>query len=95
MRTFKNHLDEKLKKKKFRDLFNEELELTSIALKIQKKRLELGLTQSEVTKIAKITQQQLSKVENGINCNITTLLKVCNALGLQIELESNKKVATG
>ena len=95
MRTFKNHLKEKLKKKKFQNLFNEESELTSIALKIQKKRLELGLTQAEVTKVAKITQQQLSKVENGINCNLTTLLKICNALGLQIELESDKKFATG
>ena len=29
-----------------------------------------------------VTQQQLSKIENGINCNIITFLKVCNALGL-------------
>lgn len=29
-----------------------------------------------------VTQQQLSKIENGINCNILTFLKVCNALGL-------------
>ncbi|MBI1986901.1 MAG: helix-turn-helix transcriptional regulator [Nitrospinae bacterium] len=35
-------------------------------------------------------QQQLSKIENGINCNLATFLKVCNALGLKIDLDQPK-----
>ncbi len=93
MKTFRKHLDEKLKNKKFKSIFDEEKELTYIALKIHRKREALGLTQAEVTQKAKITQQQLSKVENGINCNVVTLLKICSALGLHLELESTEELA--
>jgi hypothetical protein len=34
-----------------------------------------------------VTQQQVSKIEKGINCNVTTFLKVCNALGIKVDLE--------
>lgn len=35
---------------------------------------------------AKVTQHQLSKVENGVNCNISTFLKICNVLDLTLDL---------
>lgn len=50
-------------------------------------REQRGLSQKGVAQKANVTQQQLSKVENGINCNLTTFLKVCNALDLKIDLD--------
>jgi len=90
MRTFKKHLKEKLKDKRFRELYEEEKRLAELSLKILDTREHLGLSQMEVAKRAKITQQQLSKIEHGFNCNIATFLKVCNALGIKITLERQK-----
>lgn len=86
MKTFRKHLDQKLRSDNFRKLYEEERQLAELALKIHGAREELGLSQQEVARKAKVTQQQLSKVENGVNCNISTFLKVCNALELQIDL---------
>ena len=87
MKTFKKHLEKELKDKKFKKLYREEKELLDIAVKVLEERNKLGLTQKELAKKANITQQQLSKVENGINCNIITFLKVCNALDIKIGLK--------
>ena len=87
MRSFRRHLNEKLKDERFRRRYEEERQLTELSLKIHHMRAQLGLSQQEVATRAKVTQQQLSKVENGINCNLTTFLKVCHALDLSVELE--------
>lgn len=86
MSSFRRHLNEKLKDERFRQLYEEERQLTELSLKIHDIRAQLGLSQQEVAARAKVTQQQLSKVENGVNCNLTTFLKVCHALDLTIEL---------
>jgi HTH-type transcriptional regulator / antitoxin HipB len=86
MKTFKKHLNEKLKNEHFKKLYEEERQLTELSLRILDAREKQGLSQKEVAKKAKVTQQQLSKVENGINCNLKTFLKVCNALELKIDL---------
>ncbi len=90
MRSFRQHLKEKLKDQRFRQLYNEEKQLAEISLKILDIREHLGLSQTEVARKAKVTQQQLSKIENGVNCNIATFLKVCNALGIKLDLETSK-----
>ena len=87
MKTLRKHLKKELKDQKFKELFEEEKELHEIAIKILEARNELGLTQKELAQKAHITQQQLSKVENGINCNLVTFIKVCNALGMKIDVE--------
>ncbi len=90
MKTFKKQLKEELKSAKFSKLYNEERELLVISMKILEMRNKLGISQNELAKKAHITQQQLSKVENGINCNITTFLKVCGALGLKVNFEHKR-----
>ncbi len=90
MRSFRQHLKEKLKDQRFRQLYDEEKQLAEISLKILDIREHLGLSQTEVARKAKVTQQQLSKIENGVNCNIATFLKVCNALGIKLDLETSK-----
>lgn len=90
MRSFKGHLKEKLKDKHFKQLFDEEKQIAELSLKILDTREHMGLSQIEVAKKAKVTQQQLSKIENGINCNMSTFLKVCNALGIKLDIELPK-----
>ena len=86
MKTFRKHLNEKLKDERFKRLYDEERQLAELSLKILGARERQGLSQKEVARKANVTQQQLSKVENGINCNLTTFLKVCHALDLKIDL---------
>ncbi len=86
VKNFRDHLNEKLKDKKFADGFNYERELIAIAVKIAKQREKLGLTQVQLAQMANITQQQLSKIERGENCNIITFLKVSRALKLEVIL---------
>ncbi|MDP2157820.1 MAG: helix-turn-helix transcriptional regulator [Nitrospirota bacterium] len=87
MRSFREHLKEKLKDKQFKELYDEERQLAELSLSVISTREHLGLSQADVAHKAKVTQQQVSKIEKGINCNITTFLKVCNALGIKVDLE--------
>ena len=93
MKTFRKHLNKKLEDSNFKEQYNEERELAEITIKIQKQREKKGMTQKEVAEKAHITQQQFSKVENGENCNIITFLKVCRALGLELEFKRKKKIS--
>ena len=90
METFKSHLDEKLKDKEFTEIFQEEKQLLEMSLKVIEARKNAGLSQNELAHKANITQQQLSKIENGVNCNMLTFLKVCRALRIKIDLEKEK-----
>ena len=87
MRTFNEHLNKKLEDKEFRKFFNEEKILLELSLKISNARKNSGLSQQELAKKAHITQQQLSKIETGLNCNIKTFLKVCYALGVKMDID--------
>ena len=88
MKTFKKHLETLRQNPGFEKLYEEEQKLITLSMKIHDVREELGLSQLEVAKKAQVTQQQLSKIENGINCNMLTFLKVCNALDLKLKVDS-------
>ena len=92
METLKAHLEGKLQNDRFRKLFSEEKQLAQLSMQILEVRQRLGLSQREVAEKAKVTQQQLSKLEHGANCNVSTLLKVCNALGVLVALETPELV---
>ena len=95
MMTFDSHLKEKLKNKRFKRMYEEEKELLDISLKILEARIEQNLSQAELANRAHITQQQLSRIENGMNFNIKTLLKLCDALDLSLDFKhrSNLQLA--
>ncbi|PJZ79216.1 helix-turn-helix domain-containing protein [Leptospira meyeri] len=93
MRSFKTHLDAKLNSKSFKEKFEEEKELVNISIELQTLREKKGLSQSDLAKKAHVTQQQLSKIENGVNCNLSTFLKVCHALDLEISIKNRKLTA--
>jgi len=86
MITFRDHLNKKLKDKEFAALYETEKKLLGIAIRIAEERNNQGLSQSELAKKAMVTQQQVSKIENGQNCNIITFLKVSRALGLTLNV---------
>jgi HTH-type transcriptional regulator/antitoxin HipB len=91
MKTLKSHIKESLKNNRFREYFKEEQELLQVSLQLQKARENAGLSQKEIAEAAHITQQQVSKVENGTNCNILTYLKVSHAIGLKFGISGRQK----
>ena len=92
MMKFDSHLKEKLKNKRFKRMYEEEKELLDISLKILEARREQNLSQAELANRAHITQQQLSRIENGMNFNIKTLLKLCDALDLSLDFKERPKL---
>jgi DNA-binding XRE family transcriptional regulator len=91
MKTLKTHLNESLKNEKFKELYEEEKELLNVSLKLQKAREQAGFSQKELAEAAHLTQQQVSKIENGENCNILTYLKASRAIGLNFSLVHTSK----
>lgn len=90
MIRFRDHLEQKLKDKEFAQGFDKDLHAARIAIEIAQARECLKMTQSDLAKRAHITQQQLSKVENAKACKVETLLKVCDALGMDLTLMPRK-----
>jgi DNA-binding XRE family transcriptional regulator len=88
MKSFKNHLDNELKNPAFKQAFVEEKRLLELGLKILETREKLGLSQKELAQKCHVTQQQLSKIENGVNCNLLTFVKISSSLGLNINLSA-------
>ena len=86
MKTFRSHLGQKLEDERFGALFDEEREMLRIGLEIAEARARAGISQKELAKRAQVTQQQVSKMEVGTNCNVLTLIKVCRALSLRCRL---------
>ena len=88
MKTFKKHLKTLRENPDFEDRYEEAVKLLNLSMKIHDVREKRGLSQIEVAEKAQVTQQQLSKIENGVNCNMLTFLKVCNALDLNLNVET-------
>ena len=80
--NYKEHLAEEMKDPEFKKAFEEEKRLLALSYAIVEAREKCGLTQKELAEKSHVTQQQLSKIENGVNCNMLTFIKVSNALGL-------------
>ena len=86
--TFRKHLNEKLKNPEFKKGYEEELRLLKLGLEIIKAREKSGMTQKELAQKSRVTQQQLSKIENGVNCNLLTFIRVSSALGLGLTVSA-------
>ena len=84
--NYKEHLAEEMKNPEFKKAFEEEKRLLALSIAIVEAREKNGLTQKELAEKSHVTQQQLSKIENGVNCNMRTFIKVSNALGLGLSV---------
>ena len=80
------HLNEELKDPEFKKLYEEESRLLRLGYEISKAREQKGISQKELAKKSQVTQQQLSKIENGVNCNMLTFIRVSAALGLDLKV---------
>ena len=85
-------MNRKLKDEQFKKQYDEERELLEISIQLLNARKSSGLSQQELARKAHITQQQLSKIESGLNCNLATFLRVCHALKVKIDLINNGAV---
>lgn len=92
MRSLKSHLQKELQDSRFKKAFDEEVRLAQLAIQIAKNREDLGMTQAQLASRAQITQQQVSKVEHAGSSgfNVNTLIRVCEALGLDLTLSPRK-----
>ena len=88
MMTFRDHLNEELKDPEFKKLYEEESRLLRLGYEITKAREQRGISQSELAQKSQVTQQQLSKIENGVNCNLLTFIRVSSALGLNLTVSA-------
>jgi DNA-binding XRE family transcriptional regulator len=86
--NYKEHLAKKMKDPEFKKSFEGEKRLLELSYAIIEAREKRGLTQKELAEKSQVTQQQLSKIENGINCNMLTFIKVSNALGLGLTVSA-------
>ncbi len=88
MSNFREHLNEKLKNKEFKDDWDKsELRYTVIKQMI-KLRNSYNLTQSELAKKVGTTQAVISRIESGtVNVGIDFLEKVAKAFDKKVELE--------
>lgn len=56
---------------------------------IKQRRLEVGMTQKQLSEITKMTQPSIIEIEKGRRgISLQTLYRLCEALNLEIELKS-------
>jgi transcriptional regulator with XRE-family HTH domain len=87
VKSVDTHLKKKLKSRVFKELYALEEEKLKIAKKIIEYSIKHNLTQKQLAQRIGITQQHLSKIENGQFQSITTLEKILTFLGYRVRLE--------
>ena len=87
--TFKDYLKGKLKNKTFREAYEHYGNVLQIGLQVRALREKAGLTQAELAKRLKISQQVISRIESGEvnNPTVSTLERIAKATGNHLRLE--------
>lgn len=83
-----NHLKEKLKDPYFRELFELEQQKIEIVKHIISYRIKNKLSQKQLAKKVRVTQQHISKIENGEFSSIITLEKVLLFIGYTVKMRA-------
>jgi len=83
-RTVSEHLQEKLKDPYFKELHELEQQKYGIVKKIIDYRIKEGLTQGQLAKKIGVSQQHISKIENGEFSSVSTLEKVLLGIGMTV-----------
>ena len=81
------HLKEKLKDPYFKELYELEQQKLALVEKIIGYRIENNMTQEELADKIGITQQHISKIENGDFADILTLLKTLLYVGFRVRMQ--------
>ncbi|MEW6171371.1 MAG: helix-turn-helix transcriptional regulator [Candidatus Omnitrophota bacterium] len=82
------HLKEKLKNPYFKELYELEEQKIKIVKHIIDYRIKNKLNQKQLAKKIGVTQQHISKIENGDFSNIATLEKVLLSIGYTVKMQA-------
>ena len=80
------HLREKSKDPLFRELFELEEEKAKIASLIVKYRADHHMNQGQLARKVRVTQQYISKIEEGNFSSLSTVWRILHVLGYRISL---------
>ena len=83
-----DYLKEKTKDPYFKELYELEAQKYAIVEKIVEYRIKKKITQSDLAKQVGVTQQQISKVENGEFSSVMTLEKILLAIGMTVQIKA-------
>ena len=88
-RRFKDRLKEDLKNAEFKKVFEREEIFASLAIQIAQIRQKQGLSQRDLAKRLKTTQQTVSRLEdtNNNSLSLNTLLKLAGVLRKRLKIE--------
>lgn len=86
--SVKDHLDKKLKDAYFKELYELEQEKMKLAKLMVDYRMKNNLTQTDLAERLGVTQQYVSKFEEGIFGSIKTVAKILLAIGYRIEFRT-------
>ena len=87
LKSVGEHLREKSKDPRFRELFELEEEKAKVASLIVKYRADHRMNQGQLARKVGVTQQYISKIEEGDFSNLSTVWRVLHALGYRISLK--------
>ncbi len=93
VRSVASHLKEKAKDPRFRELMELEEEKAKIASLIIRYRADHQLNQGQLAKKVGVTQQYISKIEEGDFSNLATVWRVLRALGYRISIRAVQRAA--
>ena len=82
------HLKEKLKDPYFKELYELEEQKLKIVKHIIDYRVKNDLTQGDLAKKIGVTQQHISKIENGEFSSMSTLEKVLLSIGYTVKIQA-------
>ncbi|MFA5063454.1 MAG: helix-turn-helix transcriptional regulator [Candidatus Omnitrophota bacterium] len=88
MERVDEHLKEKLKDSYFKELYELEEQKLDIVKRIIDYRIKNSLTQGQLAKKARVTQQHISKIENGDFSSIVTLEKILLFIGYTVKIQA-------
>lgn len=89
-RTVDDHLKEELKDPYFKELYELEQQKFSIVKNIIDYRIKHKLSQANLAKQLKVTQQHISNIESGEFSSVATLEKVLLGIGMKVRIEAVK-----
>jgi transcriptional regulator with XRE-family HTH domain len=81
------HLKEKLKDPYFKELYELEEQKLDIVKRIVAYRIKHRLNQGDLAKRAGVTQQHISKIENGEFSSMATLEKILLYIGYTVKIQ--------
>ncbi len=86
---FKDYLKGKLKNKTFREAYAHYGNVLEIGLRVRDLREKAGLTQTQLARRLKVSQQVISRLESGEvdNPTVSTLERIAKATGNNLRLE--------